>query len=69
MSRAVPGVDADALAEALADHRHLAEVQDDAREARAAGVRWTPSPLIDGERDAALDDDAVRAAIAEARAG
>lgn len=60
----VPGVDAEGLRAALADHRHREEVRADAEQGRVHGVRSTPTLVIGGEAVSALDERAVEAAIA-----
>lgn len=66
LSREVVGVDADGLQAALGDARHLDEVRADADDARAHGIRGTPTLVIDGKVLNALDAAAVDAAIEEA---
>lgn len=65
-ARTFPTLDADALAAALADGRHRSEVAADVEAGRAAGVRSTPTLVVDGRVVAALDEAAVERAIADA---
>lgn len=66
LSANVEGIDAEGMSSALADARYLEEARDDQAQGNAAGVRGTPSLVIDGRVYNALADADVRAAIAEA---
>lgn len=65
-SRTIPGVDAEGMAEALADHRALEEVRADRAQGTDSGVRGTPTIVVDGRALNALDNAGLRAAIEEA---
>lgn len=68
-ARAFPGIDADALDEALSSGRYAEEVDLEVEQARAAGAEGTPAVAVAGRIMLAVDPVAVQRAIEDALGG